>query len=158
MKKLAFLTSKSGGMIQKLQAENLRGDVYSNRKNTKLEQRVKPIYFSSLGEIPNNYDFYVLCGFMNIIPEKWLTDKKVINYHPGTPNYKGIDPQIKMLQDYKKGKIKYAGGFIHFVDGGVDTGELIYGFYSKIQPNDNVQILTERLEKKAVKFLGQYLK
>ena len=157
-KKIAMLTSRDGGMVEKLIRGGIVGDVYSNKPNKKLEQRCNPTYFNKLSEIPTDYYIYLLCGFMNIVPKSFLDDKICINYHPGTQDYKGLDPQKRMLKDYQEGKLKYAGGFIHFVDEGVDTGELIYQFKEKILPTDDVKSLTERMEIKAVDFLVGSLK
>ena len=158
MKNIAFITSKSGGMISKLLDKGLTGAIYSNNPNRLLERRVLPHFFKDINEVPGDYDIYVLCGYMKIIPETWLKGKKVINYHPGTVEYKGIDPQKRMIEDYSKGIITQGGGIIHYVDGGVDTGNVIYGFSENIYKDDTVGTLTNRMEVKAVNFLSEYLK
>lgn len=158
-KKIAYLTSKSGGMIQKLMKKGLVGDVYSNNPNEKLEQRCNPTYFKKLSEIPSNYMVYLLCGFMKIVPKSFLDDKIVVNYHPAyLPDLAGKDPQARALSEYEQGTRQYTGGTIHLVDEGVDTGEIIYQFKEKILPTDDVKSLTERMEIKAVNFLVGSLK
>ena len=74
--------------------------------------------------IENEIDFIVLAGYMRIIGKTLLSkfEKKIINIHPSLlPSFKGIDA-IGQAIDYK---VKITGVTIHYIDEGVDTGEII---------------------------------
>lgn len=69
-------------------------------------------------------DFIVLAGYMRIIGKTLLSkfEKKIVNIHPSLlPSFKGIDA-IGQAIDYK---VKITGVTIHYIDKGVDTGEII---------------------------------
>lgn len=90
------------------------------------EQRTETI-LSLLEE--KSIDFVVLAGFLSIIDEK-ITEKyknRVINIHPSLiPKYSGMgfygENVHKAVFEAKEQK---SGATVHFVDTGVDTGEII---------------------------------
>lgn len=163
--KIALLTSKTGGMIEKLVAELKALDyvVFSNNPNEKLEKRCKLlnlqlIYFNEEAELYNyDFDLWLLCGYMKILSKRFVTKNAVINYHPGLRDLKGKDPQIRALKEFKEGKRKTTGGMIHYVDETVDGGKVISQFEEEINKNDNEQSLTERMEKKAIELIVQHI-
>ena len=79
--------------------------------------------------IPSNVKLIVLAGFFPIIPEwicqKW--SKKIINTHPSLlPKYGGKGMYgVKVQEAVILNKEKYAGCTIHYVDSGIDSGEVI---------------------------------
>jgi len=71
-----------------------------------------------------NIDWIVLAGYMRLIGTVLLTafPKKIINIHPSLlPKYKGLNA-IKQAIDNNDNEL---GATIHYVDAGMDTGEII---------------------------------
>jgi phosphoribosylglycinamide formyltransferase-1 len=71
-----------------------------------------------------NIDWIVLAGYMRLIGTVLLTayTKKIINIHPSLlPKYKGLNA-IKQAIDNNDNEL---GVTIHYVDAGMDTGEII---------------------------------
>ena len=79
--------------------------------------------------LPKDTDLIVLAGFMPVVPawfcEKWK--RKIINTHPSLlPKYGGKGMVgVKVQEAVMAAKEKYAGCTVHFVDAGIDTGEII---------------------------------
>lgn len=79
--------------------------------------------------IADRADLIVLGGFMPIVPEwfckKW--PKKIINIHPSLlPAYGGKGMYgVHVQEAVMAAKEKYAGCTVHYVDEGIDGGEII---------------------------------
>lgn len=72
----------------------------------------------------NNIDLIILAGYMRLIGNTLLEKypKRIINIHPSLlPSFKGIDAVGQAI----KAQVKVTGVSIHFVDEGMDTGEII---------------------------------
>ena len=83
---------------------------------------------------------------MRILSKGFLCnwEKKIINIHPSIlPAFKGLNAVKQALEK----KVKYTGCTIHYVDKGVDTGEIIDQRIVKVLKTDN----EERLAKKILK-------
>ncbi len=73
---------------------------------------------------PINPDLIVLAGYMRIISETMLNvyEGKIINIHPALlPAFPGRDG----IGDAIKYGVKIMGVTVHYVDAGIDTGEII---------------------------------
>ena len=94
-------------------------------------------------------DYIILAGFLSILPakftEKW--DKKIINIHPSLlPKYGGkgmYGMRVHEMVIDKQEKI--SGCTVHFVDGSVDTGEIILQKVIEIDPNDTAEKLQQKV-------------
>ena len=79
--------------------------------------------------IPPNVDLIVLAGFMSIVPgdvcERW--QGKMINIHPSLlPKYGGKGMYgVKVQEAVMREKEEMAGCTVHFVNAGIDEGEII---------------------------------
>lgn len=79
--------------------------------------------------IPDDIDLIVLAGFMPIIPsyicEKW--QGRIINTHPSLlPKYGGKGMYgVKVQEAVMQANEKMAGCTVHFVNSGIDEGEII---------------------------------
>lgn len=77
----------------------------------------------------NNVDYIVLAGYLSILDsgfvKKW--EKKIINIHPSLlPKYGGAGMYgIKIHEAVIENKEKESGCTVHYVDTGIDTGEII---------------------------------
>ena len=90
-------------------------------------------------------DLVVLAGFMKVLPANFVSalKGKLINIHPSLlPEFKGAHA----VRDALAAGASKTGVTIHYVDEGVDTGEIIIQSEVLIQPNDNEDILHERIK------------
>ncbi|WP_297596921.1 phosphoribosylglycinamide formyltransferase [uncultured Cetobacterium sp.] len=89
-------------------------------------------------------DYIVLAGYMRIISSTLLNEytHKIINIHPAyLPEFPGKDG----IKDAFDAKVKQTGITIHFVDNGIDTGEIIYQERLKIDSNWNLNDLRKEI-------------
>jgi phosphoribosylglycinamide formyltransferase-1 len=91
-------------------------------------------------------DLVVLAGFMKVLPANFVSalKGKLINIHPSLlPEFKGAHAVRDAIQ---AGAAK-TGVTIHYVDEGVDTGEIIVQSEVAIEPGDTESVLHERIKK-----------
>jgi phosphoribosylglycinamide formyltransferase 1 len=87
----------------------------------------------------------VLAGFMRILKGPVLAafPKRIINVHPSLlPAYQGKDAIPKALAAGEK----ETGCSVHYVDAGIDTGEVIAQSRVPILPDDTETSLTARIQ------------
>ncbi|WP_319201284.1 phosphoribosylglycinamide formyltransferase [uncultured Ilyobacter sp.] len=94
-------------------------------------------------------DLIVLAGFLSILDseftKKW--SKKIINIHPSLlPKYGGPGMYgIKIHQAVIAAGEKESGCTVHYVDAGVDTGEIIYQEKVSVLENDTAETLQKKV-------------
>ena len=92
----------------------------------------------------NDVRLVVLAGFMRIVG-KSLIERfrgRIINIHPALlPSFPGLHGQ-KQAADYG---VKISGCTVHFVDEGVDTGQIIIQAAVPAYSNDTEESLSERI-------------
>lgn len=107
-------------------------------------------------------DFIVLAGYLSILSEKFIEkwNKKIINIHPSLlPKFGGKGMYgIKVHEAVIEAKEKESGCTIHFVDAGVDTGEIILNKKVPVFIDDNPKTLQERVLKEEHKLLIEGIK
>lgn len=87
----------------------------------------------------------VSAGFMKILGPVVLRfyQGKIINTHPALlPNF----PGAHAVRDALAAGVSETGSTIHFVDKGVDTGEVIAQARVKVEPSDTEESLHERIK------------
>ena len=92
-----------------------------------------------------NPDYIILAGYMRIISESLVNDweGQIINIHPSLlPKYPGLNTHQKALE----AKDKYHGTTIHYVINKLDAGPIIRQESFKIELNDTVESLTNRVK------------
>ena len=92
-----------------------------------------------------NVDLIVLAGYMRLIGNTLLDEypKQIINIHPSLlPAFKGKDA-ISQALDYG---VKVTGVTIHFVDAGMDTGEIISQSPLVISENMDLEASIHKIE------------
>ncbi|MBN6204500.1 phosphoribosylglycinamide formyltransferase [Staphylococcus saprophyticus] len=90
-------------------------------------------------------EWIVLAGYMKLIGENILRayDKRILNIHPSLlPKYKGKDAIGQALASGDT----ITGSTVHYVDSGMDTGEIIEQRQCDIYPDDNKSDLEERIK------------
>lgn len=178
---IAVLASTKGtdlqAIIDEIKAGKMPGInlsvVVSNKKNCYAIERAKEQEFSTvfidpkdktraefdeeLSEILQQHkvDLIVLVGYMRILTPEFVRKfpKKIINVHPALiPKFSGKDFFGSSVHEaVLKAGDKETGMTIHYVDEGVDTGEIILQKICPVESNDTPETLkakVQELEKK----------
>jgi phosphoribosylglycinamide formyltransferase 1 len=90
-------------------------------------------------------DLVVLAGFMRVLKEPMLTayPRRIINIHPSLlPKFPGIEAWKQALAAGEK----MTGCSVHYVDAGIDSGEIIAQRRVPVLPNDTPESLHERIQ------------
>ena len=94
----------------------------------------------------HNIDLIVLAGYMRLIGPTILNkfENRILNIHPSLlPLYKGKDAVGQALLD----NAKETGVTVHYVDSGMDTGNVIMQESLEIYPNETRESLETRIHK-----------
>jgi len=110
---------------------------------TRLEPNVEMELVRLLREA--EVDLVVLAGFMRVLKEPMLTayPRAIINIHPSLlPKFPGIEAWKQALNAGEK----MTGCSVHYVDAGIDSGEIIAQRKVLVLPNDTPESLHERIQ------------
>lgn len=103
------------------------------------------VHVSELVKI-HNINLVVLAGFMRLLSKEFINSfpqGSIINVHPSIlPEFRGLNA----IQQALESGAKYTGVTIHYVDEGIDTGEIIKQESIKIYENDTIVSLKKRLQ------------
>lgn len=177
MLKIGVLISGGGtnlqALIDNIDAGNIDGEiqlVVSNKKDAYGLTRGKLAGIDTLYLDPKEYktpreydlklieefkkrevDLIVLAGYLRILSKDFIKEFKnrIINIHPSLiPSFCGDgyygDKVHRAVLDYG---CKITGVTVHFVDEGTDTGPIILQEAVKVEEDDDVDILKERVLK-----------
>src|SRR5699024_5325461 len=89
-------------------------------------------------------EYVLLAGYMRILSRHFIQayEHRIINLHPSLlPSFKGRNG-IADAFDYG---VKVTGVTIHFVDAGIDTGEIIAQEAIEISENDTLEVLENKI-------------
>lgn len=97
----------------------------------------------------NNIDLVILAGYLKIVGPEIIDayPRKIINIHPsllpkyGGQGYYGIHVHTAVV----KAGDKKTGATVHFVDKGIDTGEIILQRSIPVLPGDSPQTIQKRV-------------
>jgi len=97
-------------------------------------------------------DYIVLAGYLSILSESFINkwNRKIINIHPSLlPKYGGKGMYgMNVHRAVIEAKETESGCTIHFVDTGVDTGEIILQIKVPVLSDDTPEILQKRVLEK----------
>lgn len=177
MLKIGVLISGGGtnlqALIDNIDAGNIDGEIQlivSNKKDAYGLTRGKLSGIDTLYLDPKEYktpkeydlklleefkkskvDLIVLAGYLRILSKDFIREFKnrIINIHPSLiPSFCGDgyygDKVHRAVLDYG---CKYTGVTVHFVDEGTDTGPIILQEVVKVEEDDDIHILKERVLK-----------
>ncbi len=160
MKNLAIFASGNGSNFEALVRANLdcniavlicnKSDAYAitRAKNLGIEYKVVKDEEQILKVINDyNIDLLVLAGYMKIFSSDFVSrfENRIINIHPSIlPNYRGLDA---IKRAYENGD-KEIGVSIHYVDSGVDTGEVIACESIQVDLSDTLEDVEKKVHKK----------
>ena len=110
---------------------------------TRLEPNVEMELVRSLQEV--GVELVVLAGFMRMLKEPMLAafSRRIINIHPSLlPKFPGIESWRQALEAGEK----TTGCSVHFVDAGIDSGEIIAQRTVPVLPGDTPESLHARIQ------------
>ncbi|MCF7926855.1 MAG: phosphoribosylglycinamide formyltransferase [Candidatus Izimaplasma sp.] len=139
--RLLICDNPEAKVIKKAEKLQIKTYVF-NPKNFKTKQEYEILILSELKN--NHIKFIALAGYMRLIGNTLLNayPKKIINIHPSLlPAFKGLDA----LGQAVKSKVRVTGITIHYIDEGMDTGEIIAQEPLKITPPYNRIQIEKRL-------------
>ena len=105
----------------------------------------RDIWNQALKELVGKYqpDLVVSAGFMRILAPEFVQSFKVINSHPALLP---LFPGAHAVRDALAAGVTETGTTIHWVDEGVDTGQVIAQQRVEITPGDTEESLHERIK------------
>lgn len=89
-------------------------------------------------------DYLLLAGYMRIVPKELVAafPKRIINIHPSLlPSFKGLHGQRQALAY----GVKITGCTVHYVDEGMDSGEIIAQAAVEVKDGDTEETLSDRI-------------
>ena len=113
-----------------------------DRKEYKSRQDFESDILENLSEM--DVDYLILAGFMRILSTEFVDkyDRKIINIHPSLlPAFRGA---TAIYDAYMYG-VKVSGVTIHYVDSGVDTGEIIAQKSLYIEDGESLDSFEEKI-------------
>lgn len=90
-------------------------------------------------------DFICLAGFMRLVKAPLLEafPKRILNIHPALlPAFPGVEAWKQALD----AGVKQTGCTVHYVDAGMDTGEIIMQAFVPVLPGDTPEALHARIQ------------
>lgn len=91
-------------------------------------------------------EYILLAGFMSILSSKFikLYERRILNIHPSLlPAFKGAHG----IRDAFHYGVKISGATVHYVDNGVDTGEIIMQHAVELSDEDTLQAFEEKIHR-----------
>jgi len=163
MKRVVILASGSGTLAQAIIDAHLEIDivaVISDKQNAPVLERAQKarIETFTIPMLPDRTewdreletllaalkpDIVISAGFMRILSEKIVSRFKIINSHPALLP---LFPGAHAIRDALAAGAAETGTTIHWVDAGVDTGEVIAQQRVEILPGDTEESLHERIK------------
>lgn len=135
---------ESAGILDIARARKFRAAyVPPGKFTTKLETEVEEKIAKMLQEAGVN--LVVLAGFMRVLKGPLIEafPKRIINIHPSLlPKYPGLEAWKKALDAGEK----LTGCTVHYVDEGIDSGEMIAQAEVDIFEDDTPESLHERIQ------------
>lgn len=92
-----------------------------------------------------NIDLICLAGFMRLVKAPLLDTfpRRILNIHPALlPSFPGVEAWKQALE----AGATQAGCTVHYVDAGMDTGEIIMQAYVPVLPDDTAATLHARIQ------------
>ncbi len=142
--KIVISNNKNSSGIDKAKRKNIKTKII-NQNDYESKKDFENALTNTLKN--QNVDLVCLAGFMSILSKNFLKDwnRKVINIHPSLlPSFRGKNAVKQALEN----RVKTAGCSVHFVDEGIDTGEIISQEKVSVSSNDDEETLGKKILKK----------
>lgn len=120
-------------------------------KDYETREQFHEVFLRQVNELKP--DLIVLAGFLVAIPER-MTEQytgRIINIHPSLiPSFCGRGYYgLKVHEAALERGVKVTGATVHFVDGGMDTGEIIAQKAVRVETGDTPESLQQRVMEEA---------
>jgi phosphoribosylglycinamide formyltransferase-1 len=138
--KIIISNNKNSTGLTKVKKKGIKTKIIHENQIKKFEKKLSQILFEE------KINLICLAGFMRILSEEFLYnwEKKIINIHPSIlPAFRGLNAVKQAIEK----KVKYTGCTIHYVDKGIDTGEIIDQRIVKVLKTDNEKKLAKKILK-----------
>ncbi|MGN0836822.1 MAG: phosphoribosylglycinamide formyltransferase [Akkermansia sp.] len=112
---------------------------YRNKFPLEVQERVAQL----LREL--RVDFVCLAGFMRLVKEPLLAafPKRILNIHPALlPAFPGVEAWRQALE----AGVAQTGCTVHYVDAGMDSGEILMQAFVPVLPDDTPESLHARIQ------------
>ena len=129
--------------------------IYPGEKRTVLDPEQEEKYIETLKK--HGVELVCLAGFMRILKKRFLDafPNRIMNIHPALlPAFPGLNAQKQALEY----GVKVSGATVHFVDEGIDTGPIILQETVKVEEDDTVETLADRILKVEHKIYSEAIK
>jgi len=142
--RLVISDVKSAGILDLARERNLRAEfVEPGRFKTKLEPDAEARVVALLREA--GVEWVVLAGYMRMIKAPLLDafPRRIVNIHPSLlPAFPGLEAWKQALA----AGVTETGCTVHYVDSGMDTGEVIAQSAVPVLPGDTPETLHARIQ------------
>ena len=138
--KIIISNNKNSTGLTKVKKKGIKTKIIHENQIKKFEKKLSQILFEE------KINLICLAGFMRILSKEFLCNwkKKIINIHPSIlPAFRGLNAVKQAIEK----KVKYTGCTIHYVDKGIDTGEIIDQRIVKVLKTDNEKKLAKKILK-----------
>lgn len=175
MKKIAVFASGNGSNFQVI-AEQFPVDfVFSDHRDAYVLERAKKLgvtahafelkefdnkaaYEEAIVTLLENYDIDLIClaGYMKIVGPTLLAayEGRIINIHPA---YLPEFPGAHGIEDAWEAGVSQSGVTVHWVDSGVDTGQIIKQVRVPRLPDDTIESFEARIHEQEYQLYPQVL-
>lgn len=127
----------------------------------RIDRKLPPDVFAKdvLHVIPKDTDLIILAGFLSILPPAVIQafPKRIINLHPSLlPKYGGTGMYgLRVHRAVLAAGDECSGCTVHYVDDGVDTGEIIAQAEVPVHSGDDAHHLQKRVQRQEHELLCQ---
>ena len=138
--KIIITNNKNSTGLAKVKKKGIKTKIIHENQMKKFEKKLSQIL------LEEKINLICLAGFMRILSEDFLSNwkKKIINIHPSIlPAFRGLNAVKQAIEK----KVKYSGCTVHYVDKGIDTGEIIDQRVVKVLKTDNEKKLAKKILK-----------
>ena len=138
--KIIISNNKNSTGLTKVKKKGIKTKIIHENQIKKFEKKLSQILFEE------KINLICLAGFMRVLSKEFLCNwkKKIINIHPSIlPAFRGLNAVKQAIEK----KVKYTGCTIHYVDKGIDTGEIIDQRIVKVLKTDNEKKLAKKILK-----------
>jgi len=117
--------------------------IHEPKFRTRLSQEIEAELVEAIRA--SGAELIVLAGWMRMVKTQMLEafPRRIINIHPSLlPAFPGLEAWRQALE----ARVEKTGCTVHFVDGGMDTGEIIAQNEVPILPGDTAETLHARIQ------------
>lgn len=149
---------KDAYALERAQAQGFEALFISTKDKTREEYDLELV-----AELKKrNVDLVVLVGYMRLLTSSFVREfsHKIINVHPSLiPKYCGKEYYNNSVHEaVLAANERETGMTIHYVDEGLDTGEIILQKTCPVNPNDTVDTLKERVQELEKKWYPEVIR